>query len=255
MASIQRARLLRPAPTSSRSDAVLAFLTPAIQCTRNTPRACFSTSPARCKKDNNARRGLSVIRGTGLRPRQTLSVKQKDFDNQQLPTPAKIDENVVTGTPDHGLWDFFKNGQLLQTPVEEHKHGRSWTMGELRSRDWGTLHQLWWICVKERNRLATEKIERRRLDAGYGDFENAARDKVVQETMKAIADTLAERHQAYAEALELAKNDPSIDLSRTDGPQYQQTLYDPFEDADDVPVDSAPAQSTQTPATQKAAPV
>jgi hypothetical protein len=103
--------------------------------------------------------------------------------------------------------------------------GRSWTMGELRSRDWDSLHQLWWICAKERNRLATEKIERNRLNAGYGDYENQQRDKTVQETMKAILDTLAERHQAYLEAVELAKSDPTIDLSRTDGPHFIQEPY------------------------------
>lgn len=98
-------------------------------------------------------------------------------------------------------------------------------MGELRSRDWESLHQLWWVCVKDRNNIATEKIERKRLKAGYGDHESNERDKTVQETMKAILDTLAERHQAYQDALELAKHDPDIDLSRTDGPQYTQPPY------------------------------
>jgi large subunit ribosomal protein L47 len=110
-------------------------------------------------------------------------------------------------------------------PVADKDTGRSWTMGELRSRDFESLHQLWWVCVKERNRLATEKIERKRLEAGYGDHENQERDRTVQETMKAVLDTLAERHQAYQEAFELAKRDPSIDLSRTDGPQYEQPPY------------------------------
>jgi large subunit ribosomal protein L47 len=88
--------------------------------------------------------------------------------------------------------------------------------------------------VKERNRLATEKLERKRLDAGYGDYENQERDKTVQETMKAILDTLAERHLAYQEAYVLAQRDPDIDLSRTDGPQYTQPTYDPLE-ADEAP--------------------
>ena len=117
------------------------------------------------------------------------------------------------------------NWQYLDWSVADTDTGRSWTIGELRSRDFESLHQLWWVCVKERNRLATEKIERKRIEAGYGDHENQQRDKTVQETMKAILDTLAERHQAYQEAFELAKRDPSIDLSRTDGPQYEQTPY------------------------------
>lgn len=89
---------------------------------RSPPKACFSTTSPQWKKDNNSTRGLSAVRSTGLRPRQTLSVKQKDFANQQLPTPVPIVEKV-TGTADHGLWDFFKDQQLLQTPVEEQRHG------------------------------------------------------------------------------------------------------------------------------------
>ncbi|CAO2652950.1 Nn.00g023610.m01.CDS01 [Neocucurbitaria sp. VM-36] len=245
MAAMPSSRILRPARALQNPDAVLSFLAPSAQCLRNPFVARFSTSPARCKRDNNKNRGLSAVRNTGLRPRQTLSVKHKDFENQQLPKPVPI-EAKVTGTPDHGLWDFFKDKQLLQTPIEEQRHGRAWTVGELRSRDWDSLHQLWWVCVKERNRLATEKIERKRLEAGYGDLESNNRDKTVQETMKAILDTLAERQLAYQEALELAKRDPSIDLSRTDGPQYTQEPYDPLE-SDEAPYDAQPEPTTEEP--------
>ena len=219
MASTSTCRLLRPTLAPSQADAVLSFLVPSIR------RARFSTSPALQKKDNNSNRGLSAVRRTGLRARQTLSVRQKDFENQQLPTPVKIEAEVV-GTQDHGLWDFFHKSQsLLTTPRELTEHGRDWTVGELRSKDWDTLHQLWWICVKERNRLATEKRERSRLKALWGDAESKDRDEVVQKTMKAILDTLAERTQAYEEAVALASQDPTIDLSRTDGPQYEQPPY------------------------------
>jgi large subunit ribosomal protein L47 len=47
-----------------------------------------------------------------------LSVMQKDFKQQALPKPVPIEEEV-NGTPDHGLWDFFKD----QKPVEENAHG------------------------------------------------------------------------------------------------------------------------------------
>lgn len=218
MASASTSRILRPSLVSSQHSAVISFSVPSIRCAR------FSTSPTLLKKDNNSNRGVSAVRQTGLRPRQTLSVKQKDFANQQLPTPVKIKEKP-TGTQDHGLWDFFKDQKLLSTPTEHAQHGREWTMGELRSKDWDSLHQLWWVCVKERNRLATEKLERARLKALYGDFESKRRDEVVQKTMKAIIETLAERTQAYEKARALASSDPSIDLSRTDGPQYTQLPY------------------------------
>ena len=89
MASTSTCRLLRPSLASSQSDAVLSFLVPSIRCAR------FSTSPALQKKDNNSNRGVSAVRRTGLRARQTLSVRQKDFENQQLPTPVKVEEKVV----------------------------------------------------------------------------------------------------------------------------------------------------------------
>ncbi|KAH9877075.1 54S ribosomal protein L4 mitochondrial [Plenodomus lingam] len=243
MASLQTSRILQPLLAPPTRCSVLVCLAPAAQCAaRSPPKAHFSTSPARCKRDNNRNRGLSAVRSTGLRPRQTLSVKEKDFANQRLPKPVKI-EDKLTGTPEHGLWDFFKDKRLLQTPFEEQRHGRAWTVGELRSRDWDSLHQLWWVCVKERNRLATEKLERARLQAGYGDYENKQRDTVVQETMKAILDTLAERHQAYTDALELAKRDPSINLRKRNGPQYiQPAPYDLFE-ADDSKSE-APSEPT-----------
>lgn len=114
---------------------------------------------------------------------------------------------------------------MANGPVADRDTGRAWTVGELRTRDWDALHQLWWICVKERNRLATEKIERKRLNAGYGDFENQERDKTVQETMQAILDSLAERRQAYREALVLAQNDPDIDFSKTGLPRYTTPPY------------------------------
>jgi large subunit ribosomal protein L47 len=115
--------------------------------------------------------------------------------------------------------------RLSQPQSADMDLGRAWTVGELRNRDWDVLHQLWWVCAKERNRLATEKIERARLEAGYGDQENKDRDEAVQKTMKAILDTLAERHTAYLEAYELARHDPDVNLLRTDGPQFTEPAY------------------------------
>lgn len=151
-------------------------------------------------------------------------MKQKDFANQQLPKPVPI-EQKPTGTPDHGLWGFFKEKKLLQTPLEDSQHGRSWTIGELRGRDWDTLHQLWWVCVKERNRLATEKLERHRLKAGYGDLEAKERDEAVQKTMKAILNTLAERHLAFVEAHELAYYDPDINMDTENGAMLREERF------------------------------
>lgn len=93
--------------------------------------------------------------------------------NPKLKSKVEVDE-------DHGLWGFFnKERRLLATPEEDLAHGRAWTVQELRQKSWDDLHSLWWICVKERNRIATEKRERQRIQAGYGDFEADDRDQTV----------------------------------------------------------------------------
>lgn len=57
--------------------------------------------------------------------------------------------------------------------------GRSWSIQELREKSWDDLHALWWVCIKERNRIATSDLERVRLRAGYGEWESTERDRVV----------------------------------------------------------------------------
>jgi large subunit ribosomal protein L47 len=41
------------------------------------------------------------------------------------------------------------------------------------------LHVLWWQCLKEQNRIATENITRKLLKAGYGRGEADARSQEV----------------------------------------------------------------------------
>ncbi len=52
-------------------------------------------------------------------------------------------------------------------------------MQELRRKDWEDLHRLWWVCIKEKNKVETFKKERQRVGSMYGDFEADARAKEV----------------------------------------------------------------------------
>jgi large subunit ribosomal protein L47 len=73
--------------------------------------------------------------------------------------------------------------------------------------------------VKERNIMATQMMERKRLKPGYGEFEAKERDKIVRKTQRAIKHVLTERYYAWEEASSLAVKDPEIDLSGN-GPLY-----------------------------------
>ncbi|PVH98948.1 MRP-L47-domain-containing protein [Periconia macrospinosa] len=226
MSAIPTFRIWRPSPASKPADAVRSLLTPASPCSRVSV-AQFSSSPiqwkGKGKGDNNPNRGISPVRRTGLRPRQTLSVRNPR-DKNELPVPRKR-SSQIQGDPNHGLYEFFRNKQLMVPPNQEAQHGRAWSVNELRGRDWETLQQLWWVCVKERNRIATEMLEMKRLNADYQMPMVEGRDEVVQQTMKAIIDTLVERNIAYKDALKIAHQDPTVEFSRT-GVRYQEQTYE-----------------------------
>ena len=87
--------------------------------------------------------------------------------------------------------------------------------------------------MKERNIIFTQALERQRLDPGYGEYEAKGRDREVRapicywftpfhdlllvhkvnRTQRAIKHVLTERYYAWQEAVEIAKSDPTVDLS------------------------------------------
>ncbi|KAI9761093.1 MAG: Rab GDP dissociation inhibitor beta [Chaenotheca gracillima] len=225
--------LRKPAIASSlvpRREALPLFLIPSFSFSKSSTQ-CFATfgpSMGRKTRDRSRNRAVSALRGTG--PRVPLTIHKEPLPKPVL-DPSKrskveVDEN-------HGLWQFFnKEGTTLTTPEKDHEHGRSWTVEELRQKSWEDLHSLWWVCVKERNRLATENFERQRLKAGYGDFEAEERDMAVRKTQRSIKHALTERFYAWEEARKIAKNDVEVDISGS-GPAYTPRTFE--EDIEEEP--------------------
>ncbi|KAL2872349.1 mitochondrial 54S ribosomal protein uL29m [Aspergillus lucknowensis] len=152
-------------------------------------------------RDLNKYRGVSAIHRTG--PKFKLGASKYPLP-KPVP-PEKLEKREAT--PDHGLWGFFpQDRSALSTPTYDAGHGRSWSIQELREKSWEDLHCLWWVCVKERNRLATSNLERKRLKAGYGEWEAQQRARVIRVTQNGIKHVLRERWYAWEDAKKLYRS-------------------------------------------------
>ncbi|TFY60495.1 hypothetical protein EVJ58_g5115 [Rhodofomes roseus] len=74
--------------------------------------------------------------------------------------------------PNHGLYAFFRrkvvDGEVKYDTIEAFDStqvvsGRSWAASELRRKSFMELHTLWYVLLRERNLLATQEADARRL--------------------------------------------------------------------------------------------
>ncbi|KAJ9100901.1 hypothetical protein QFC20_005317 [Naganishia adeliensis] len=150
-------------------------------------------------------------------------------------TPASDDAKI---NPDHPLWKFFRVDPRLTQPLggmgmtaaeiaegvyEESEgegmitlepifgdeanlsSGRSWTAKELRQKSFTDLHTLWYILLRERNVLATQREERRRLGISMDRELLTKRAFRCRKSMARIKYVLNERRLALVAAAESAR--------------------------------------------------
>ncbi|KAJ2492120.1 54S ribosomal protein L4 mitochondrial [Coemansia sp. RSA 2050] len=101
-----------------------------------------------------------------------------------------------------GLEEFFENTQRL--PIARDQTGRAWTASELRQKSWQDLQKLWYIVLKERNVLASQAEETRRLSIPSKYFSNKSRVVKCKKSMARIKTVLNERRLAWEEAQKTA---------------------------------------------------
>ncbi|KAK2465332.1 hypothetical protein APHAL10511_002686 [Amanita phalloides] len=130
-----------------------------------------------------------------------------------------LERGRVPVREDHGLWAFFrrKKGEdlvgearyeTLEHPVkmEYSKTGRAWKASELRLKSFEDLHTLWYVVLRERNLLATQKEETRRMGVSDTSFQvYAERVHQCRKTMARIKAVLNERRLAYEGAMKLVE--------------------------------------------------
>ncbi|KAJ2373668.1 54S ribosomal protein L4 mitochondrial [Coemansia sp. RSA 2607] len=116
---------------------------------------------------------------------------------RQLSTRRAAQNSAFIG---RGLEEFFEKGQRL--PVSRDQTGRAWSASELRQKSWEDLQKLWYVVLKERNVLASQKEETQRLGIPAQFFSNKARIIKCKKTMARIKSVLTEREIAWRKASE-----------------------------------------------------
>jgi large subunit ribosomal protein L47 len=99
-----------------------------------------------------------------------------------------------------GLSDFFESGSVWIWNKSDLKTGRPWSSALLRNKSFEDLHVLWWQCLKEMNKLTSQREEANRFDVMYP---HSDRIHSVKLTMAHIKQVLGERRLAYLKANEI----------------------------------------------------
>ncbi|GAA6059567.1 hypothetical protein JCM10212_000623 [Sporobolomyces blumeae] len=151
----------------------------------------------------------SLAQSTAHRPKRDPTTYGTYSKVQRKNWPKKEE----TDTDAHPLWRFFHNKESLEVPDKRHDYSsRSWTSFELRRKSFEELHTLWYVLLRERNVLLTQREEARRLRIDLTGF-SAVPDKLrmCQKSMARLKQTISERRHAALEAAEILRNEGNVE--------------------------------------------
>ncbi|CAE6489866.1 unnamed protein product [Rhizoctonia solani] len=182
------------------------------------------------------------------RPARKPSAKQRAIPPRVFPraeTPSghlRPDLKVETDA-NHGLYGFFRAVRdevsgvpEYETIVPRHRvndySGRPWLASELRRKSFKDLHTLWYVLARERNLLATQAAEARRMGVDARLFTNVSkRDLRCRKSMARIKQVLNERRLAYDDAVKLFKEgvtpEPEPVETETTPAEPKASLFEP----------------------------
>lgn len=157
----------------------------------------------------------------------------------------------VEVNPNHGLYGFFrrleKDGKVDYETVQLREHAnlgssRSWSAAELRRKSFKDLHTLWYVLLRERNLLATQLEEGRRMGIFASRMSASIQAHKVRKSMARIKYVINERRLAYEQAIKILEEKRQAKLSEEEKEQERQR------------VEEGIVSQAEQPAAKKAAP-
>ncbi|RDB18006.1 54S ribosomal protein L4, mitochondrial [Hypsizygus marmoreus] len=164
---------------------------------------------------------------TSLTTRSFAEVETRTSIASQTSSQSSVNPTALKGRisvrEDHGLYAFFRQKdeenligdakyEVVETPEKMQKEtGRAWKASELRLKSFSDLHTLWYILLRERNLLATQKEETRRM--GVTNTESQVSLNRVHQCRKSMARIKAvinERRLAYEGAVKIAEEQREV---------------------------------------------
>lgn len=128
---------------------------------------------------------------------------------------------------DHPLWEFFHKKQFVRSAEDLDIQGRSWTVQDLRKKSFEDLHALWYVCLKEMNRIQREEVIYE--DIGSSKMQQCIQlEEAVKNSMLSIKQVLTEREASLANARAEFK---------VIGNEYLQEFKQSYLDSEDVETD------------------